>query len=39
MLEPRVSWGLDGAATKARKRDQMAFTAVLSEVLEPLSSG
>src|SRR5450756_1861895 len=35
-LEPRVSWGLDGAATRARSRDRMAFTAK-REPLRPLS--
>ena len=37
-LEPRVSWGLDGAATTARKRDQAAFTA-MTEALAPVPSG
>jgi hypothetical protein len=32
MLEPRVSWGLVGVASRARRPDQMAFTA-MSEAL------
>jgi hypothetical protein len=31
-LEPRVSWGLVGVASRARRPDQMAFTA-MSEAL------
>jgi hypothetical protein len=37
-LEPRVSWGLDGAATRARRRDPAAFTAK-RELIGPLSWG